>query len=279
MTKEMKIVSALSLSIILGLSALFADDSMKNTQVPTAPQSVNKSVGLDNSLYDSVLEKYVDEEGMVDYAGLQSAPEKLDQYLTLLNQTDPASLNQDDRLAFWLNVYNAYTLKLIINNYPISGIRQAANGPFIPKLNTPWEVDLVNVNGKVMDLDHVEHKIIRKEFDDARVHFALVCAALSCPKLRRESYRGDILDQQLQDQGIDFLNSPNKNRIEKEGRQIRISKIFKWFKGDFEKEGQSLQQFLADFYEGEIATALSQNKLKVKYTKYDWALNDQSKGS
>lgn len=277
MTKEMKVISALSLSIIFGIAALFAG----NKVTPAIAKSQNPTTveGFDHSLFDAVLQKYVDDEGMVNYTDLQNSPEDLDQYLDLLDKSDPAILEESDRLAFWLNVYNAYTLKLIINNYPISGIRQAANGLFIPKLNTPWEVDLVKVNGKILNLDHVEHKIVRKEFDDARIHFALVCAAISCPKLRRESYRGDMLDQQLHEQGVDFLNTAHKNRVEKEGTQIRISKIFKWFKGDFVKDGRSLQQFLAEFYEGDLAKALSESKLKVKYTKYDWALNDQSKGS
>lgn len=277
MTKVMKIILALAFSIILGLSAFLAAE--KPNHAITASESSLTTDVVDHSLFDEILKQYVDKEGMVDYAGLKASPEKLDQYLSILDQTNPALLGDSDRLAFWLNVYNAYTLKLIINNYPIKSIRQAANGPFIPKINTPWEVDLVKVGGKVYDLDHVEHKVIRKEFDDARVHFALVCAAMSCPKLRLESYRGDILDQQLHDQGVDFLNSNNKNRIEKDGTQIRVSKIFKWFKGDFAKDGRTLQQFVAEFYEGELAEALSQNKLKVKYTSYDWSLNDRSKRS
>lgn len=277
MTKVMKIILALAFSIILGLSAFLAAE--KPNHAITASESSLTTDVVDHSLFDEILKQYVDKEGMVDYVGLKASPEKLDQYLSILDQTNPALLGDSDRLAFWLNVYNAYTLKLIINNYPIKSIRQAANGPFIPKINTPWEVDLVKVGGKVYDLDHVEHKVIRKEFDDARVHFALVCAAMSCPKLRLESYRGDILDQQLHDQGVDFLNSNNKNRIEKDGTQIRVSKIFKWFKGDFAKDGRTVQQFVAEFYEGELAEALSQNKLKVKYTSYDWSLNDRSKRS
>jgi len=277
MTRQMKVIAGILLGIVLGFFAS-ADSGVEMTKTSSG-EVVPSSTVVDHKSFDTVLQKFVDDAGMVDYEGLKANPEELDAYLRFLDQSDPGQLGESDRLAFWLNVYNAYTLKLIINNYPISSIRAAANGPFIPKLNTPWEVDLVKVGGKVYDLDHVEHKIIRKEFDDARVHFALVCAAISCPKLRRESYRGEILDEQLHEQGVDFLNSPNKNRIEKDGQQIRLSKIFKWFKGDFVKEGQSLQQFVAVFYEGELAEALSKNELKVKHTKYDWSLNDQSKSS
>ncbi len=272
-----KVVLLLSLICLLGIFSLqWSDGDFSQPNSPSVAIGQGADDVFDHSEFDAVLKEYVDETGLVDYTGLQINEEKLDLYLASLDSFEPSLLGEDERLAFWLNVYNAYTLKLILNNYPIDSIRNAASGIFIPKLNTPWQVKLVRVGGQLLDLDHVEHKIVRKEFKEPRAHFALVCAARSCPKLRREAYTGEMLDKQLHKQGLDFFGTPSKNVVEKDGRVLRISKIFKWFSGDFKTNDISLQQFLSQYFEGQMADDLKANRVKIMYTDYDWSLNDAS---
>ncbi|MEM1096648.1 MAG: DUF547 domain-containing protein [Bacteroidota bacterium] len=237
---------------------------------------------FDHSAFDALLQAHVDEDGLVDYAALQ-ASDALVPYLRRLATTDPSSLDDSDRLAFWLNTYNALTLKLIVDHYPTKSIlRLSPVGirglPFlIPKVNTPFKVDVGEVGGEVVTLDHVEHGIIRERFDEPRIHFALVCAALSCPPLRREAYVGDRLDAQLDDQARTFLANPDRNVVEPEEGVIRVSKIFKWFEEDFGGSDKTLQQFLAPYYDGDIRAQLEAGAYDVKHMDYKWSLNDQAR--
>lgn len=234
---------------------------------------------VDHRLFDALLEQHVNAAGEVDYAAIQ-AGEGLQQYLDVLERTDPATLDEKEALAFWLNAYNAYTLKLIVDRYPVKSIKEITPlrikglALAVPKLNSPFEFSIATIAGKKLSLDDIEHKIIRKQFDEPRIHFALVCAAVSCPPLRREAYVASRLDAQLDDQARVFLSDETKNRVDTAKRTIYLSRIFKWFKSDFTSENRSLQQFLAPYYEGEAAAYMKANGYKVRFRKYNWALND-----
>ena len=231
---------------------------------------------FDHGAFTAVLQDVVDERGLVDYEALVADPEPLNDYLRRLAATDPSNLPDDDRLAFWLNTYNAYALKLIVDNYPVESIRDVVGGAFVPLVNTPFKVEFVTVGGEVMTLDGVEHGTIREEFDEPRIHFALVCAALSCPPLRAEAYVGDRLDAQLDEQARRFLNNPAKNRIPADEDTIELSKIFSWFKGDFGGNDTALQAYLAPYFDGDVRTKLEQGAYDVDFLSYDWSLNDTS---
>lgn len=244
--------------------------------VPQIPvrHPIQKPMHFEHTVFTEVLQKFVDEEGMVDYALLKTDRGKLDAYLIKLAQNDPDRLPELERLAFWINTYNAYTLKLVIENYPVRSILRITPLP-IPGKTSAWDLKSVTVGGKSYTLTAVEHEIIRKEFKEPRIHFALVCAAMSCPKLRREAYEGIRLEEQLDDQARVFLNEKHKNNLDPKSDTIRLSKIFSWFATDFEKHGQTVQQYLSRFfpYEDALRTKLEKNAFKVSYTYYDWGLN------
>ncbi len=229
----------------------------------SAPQSV------DHSLFDRVLKKYVDEKGMVNYKGLKKDPKDLNAYLDLLSKNPPAAnWSKNDQLAYWINAYNAYTLRLILDYYPVKSIKDIGSKIQIPFVNTPWAKSFIKIGKETMSLDNIEHGTIRKQFNDPRIHFALVCAAVSCPKLRNEAYVGSRLDAQLNEQGVDFLNDPAKNAIS--GSRASLSKILDWYGDDFEKSGKTLESWINRYSKTKLTT-----DTKISYLDYNWNLNEQ----
>ena len=243
----------------LALSLVFAAGTA-DMQIMASP-----TAGVDHSLYEGLLNKYV-KNGQVDYAGFQSAEAFLDQYLDLLHSVDIKSLSNKEQFAFYANAYNAWTIKLILTKYPdISSIKSL--GIFN---SGPWKKKVVRLKGQTVSLDHIEHEILRPRFKDPRVHFAINCAAKSCPPLRSEPFYGDRLDQQLDDATRSFINNPNSYRLE--GHTLYVSRIFKWFSEDFNDDALS---FFRMYATGELKRNLNTGsaKIQVKYLKYDWSLN------
>ena len=222
---------------------------------------------VSHELWDKLLKKYVDEKGMVNYVGFMQDSSQLKAYLKLLSENAPNNnrWSKDDQLAYWINAYNAFTVDLVLKHYPVKSIKDIGPAIQIPLVNTPWQIKFIEINGKEHDLDNIEHNIIRKNFDEPRIHFALVCAAISCPRLRNEAFTGQALEEQLTDQAKVFLSNDSKNRISEE--KIEISKIFKWYGGDF-KKGTSLIELLNQYTDVEIKA-----NAKVSYMDYDWKLN------
>ncbi len=220
----------------------------------------------------AVLERFVVDD-LVDYAALKADPATLDAYLGELAAIPPADFaawSHDERLATLVNLYNAATLRLIIDHHPIASIRRIGLLP-----GAAWRQLFVRFGGQVMSLDHLEHKIIRVEYDDARVHFALVCAAMGCPPLRGEPFVAARLDAQFDEQGRIFLATPAKNRFDPATGTLWISPIFDWFKEDFTKGGRDLPGYVAPFLPAEARAALERaGAVRVRFTDYDWALNE-----
>lgn len=270
--------------VVLALFVTASGCSSSASNAITADQPVEAPPTFDHGPYNALLAEYVNERGMVDYARLQENQETaLRPYLRALARTDPSNLSEDARLAFWVNAYNALALKLIVENYPVESIRDVKPSglPFIPKINSPFKLEVSEVAGKKRTLDEIEHDIIRKEFpEEPRIHAAVVCAAMSCPELRQEAYTGARLDDQLDDQMRMFLRDRNKNRIPAGENQIRLSKIFDWYGGDFAQEGTSKQTAVMDmaagYFEDERARKLRRGTYDVSYLDYDWSLNEQS---
>ena len=222
-----------------------------------------------HALWDSLLKKYVDEDGMVAYAAVQQDSSALNTYLDLLSEKHPnAGWTQEEELAYWVNAYNAFTWRLIIRNYPLESIKDITlvNIPFV---HSPWDIKFIYIEGEVYDLNNIEHSIIRDKFDVPEIHFALVCAAYSCPRLRTEAYVVDKLYDQLADQAQDFIRSASKNQVQ--GDPVRLSKIFLWYRGDFTKNS-SLLEFVGRYAPNPIPS-----NADVEYMDYDWRLNDQAK--
>ena len=219
-----------------------------------------------HDLWDSLLKDYVI-DGRVNYQLLYKNREQLDSYLDLLQSHAPSSdWGREERLAYWINAYNAYTLKIILDYYPVKSIKEIGGKVQIPLVYSTWDIQFIEIGGKVLSLNDIEHRILRKEFNEPAIHFAIVCASRSCPPLRTEAYSAINIDEQLNDQALAFINDMSKNQIAAE--HIEISKIFKWFEGDFIKN-----ESLIDFLNKYSSTKINQDA-KVGYLDYDWTLNN-----
>jgi len=221
---------------------------------------------ISHEQFNKLLKNHV-KGGKVNYAGFQKDSIQFSQYLDLLRDNPPNKTHwsKNETLAYWINAYNAFTIQLILDHYPLKSIKDIGSKIQIPFVNTPWDIKFIDIAGEKYDLNNIEHNILRKNFNEPRIHFAIVCASYSCPNLRREAYQGDKLDIQLTNQVKEFLNDSTKNRITK--GQINISKIFSWFKGDFTKLG-SLIDFLNKYSKTKIG-----EDAEVSYMEYDWSLN------
>ncbi len=232
-----------------------------------------------HSLFTGVLKDYV-REGLVDYKNL-CKDERLDQYLKQVSDTDPTPLLKYDSMAFWINAYNVFTLDLICQNYPIKSINQLHSGGLIfggVIGKTAWDKPFITINEKIYSLGQIEHKILRPQYKDPRIHFALVCAARSCPPLRSEAYEGFRLSDQLNDQGKIFLiNRADLNSFDLDHNIANLSSIFSWFLKDFGKNSKQLLEYLSVYLPDNVSADIKANLSgwKIKYNKYDWSLNEQ----
>jgi len=210
-----------------------------------APSGWSKAT-VDHSLYGALLDKYV-KDGAVDYRGFKNDEALLDQYLEVLENIEVNSLSRDEQFAFYVNAYNAWTIKLVLSAYPgIKSIKDLGN-----IFKSPWEKKIVRINGDIITLDDVEHRILRAKFKDPRVHFAVNCASKSCPPLVSTPYRGSTLDQQLDESTRAFVNDPKSNYLK--GDNLYVSKIFKWFPEDFNSD---IIGFVVQYAEGDFKRAL-----------------------
>ena len=218
--------------------------------------------------WDKVLKKYVSDNGAVNYEGFVSEKEQVDAYLDLLNRNPPQpGWSREEKLAFWINTYNAATVKLILDNYPVESIQDLQPGLKIPFIRDVWHLAFFSIDGEERSLDEIEHGILRKEFNEPRIHFAINCASISCPVLLNEAFQPVKLEAQLTRQARAFINDPYRNQINKE--QAYLSKIFKWFTGDFTKNGT-----LANFINQYSDTQISEDT-DIDHLEYNWELNDR----
>lgn len=224
---------------------------------------------ITHEIWDGLLKKHVDDKGMVNYAAIQKDSNALNKYLDLLSKNHPNDKNwsKDQQLAYWINAYNAFTVKLIIRHYPLNSIKDIGSSIKIPFVNTPWDVKFIHIEDETYDLNNLEHGIIRKQFEEPRIHFALVCAAVSCPRLRNEAFTAEKLDKQLEAEAKYFVNNPNKNKITAESAQL--SKLFSWYKGDFTKK-MSLVEYINQY-----STVKISEKTDIDHLDYFWELNKQ----
>jgi hypothetical protein len=222
-------------------------------------------------LWDATVKQHVRAAG-VDYSALKRESGSLDAYLNEVSSVARGEFNgwsEPDRIAFLSNAYNAYTVRLILDHYPLKSIKDIGS-----LLKGPWEQPVVRLFGESRTLDDLEHKILRADYSEPRIHFALVCAAKGCPPLRAEAYVGARLESQLNDQARAFLADSSKNRVEVASKTVYLSPIFKWYGGDFEKKSGTVLAALNPYWPDK---ATSTGGFKIRYTDYDWSLNDQGK--
>lgn len=234
---------------------------------------------MSHELFTEVLRRYV-EEGSVDYKNL-CQDQRLPAYIQQLASTDPGKLTgREHQLAFWINAYNAYTLKIICDNYPLKSINELHTGGLLLGSalgRTVWHKKLVTINGELTSLDAIEHKILRPQFNEPRIHFAIVCAAKGCPPLRAEAYEAYKIDNQLDDQGKIFMAQQEKNKFDLDKKVANISPIFSWFKKDFGSRPEKVLEFLVPFLDEGAAQSIRADpkEWRIRYTNYDWSLNEQ----
>ncbi len=229
---------------------------------------VNSSQAPSHKIWNDLLQKHVDDDGFVDYKGFINDKKTFESYLNLLSKNAPSEKwSKNDEMAYWINAYNAFTIKLIIDHYPVKSIKDIGSSIQIPFVNTPWQHKFFSIGGEKMKLDEIEHQILRKKFDDPRIHFALVCASYSCPRLLNKAYTGAELDEQLNMQAKHFLANEKKNKITT--NSLILSKYFTWYKGDFTKNSTLIE------YLNKYASVKINEDAKISYMDYNWSLNEQ----
>ena len=221
---------------------------------------------IDHVIWDDLLQIHVDTNGWVDYKGLAKDKEKLNEYLRLLSENHPnTDWSEAQRKAYWINAYNAFTVKLIVDHYPVEGIKEIKKG--IPFLNSVWDIDLIDIQGISYTLNDIEHQILRKRFNDPRIHFGINCASYSCPRLHYRAYDPKYLDLQLEQATEDFINDSRRNIVKRD--ELKLSKIFSWFGKDFKRGDMTLRKFINE-YANEPAGA----EVEIEFMDYDWSLNE-----
>lgn len=224
-----------------------------------------------HQLFDQVLQKFVDLHGRVNYAGLKNDSEMLESYLDLLAVNAPGDkVTFQTGLAFWINAYNALIIKGVLDHYPTTSVRK------IKPFNGFFSRIRFQVGGRSYTLNDIEHDIIRYEFGDPRIHFALVCASLGCPILENRAFFPETLEERLDNAAANFINNPEKVRLDRENGVLYLSQIFEWFAEDFEDTHDSVIDFIAEYLPEPDATFLKEQEIQIQHVQYDWQLNAQS---
>jgi len=256
--------------------------------------SAQKNTEMFDVKYADMLSRYVDDRGMVNYGSLKRDAVTINGVTSALSEIRKSEYNplsEKEKTAFLINAYNFLTIKTIIDNYPIKSsflmsVRFPKNS--IRQISGIWDEIRHTVLEEMMTLNHIEHDILRVEFNEPGIHLALVCAAMGCPPLRNEPYNGARLDEQLADQTRTFAADRSKFRIDKQAGVVYLSSIFKWYGGDFIKRfdtanafrGQNpavraVLNYLAPYVHPADKTFLLNGSYKISYLDYDWELNTQ----
>jgi hypothetical protein len=272
----------LSLLILISGAGCSSSAVVGETSEQPSINRVSQATVFNDSDYATVLSKYVNAEGLVDYAGLKANRQSLDRFITTLGSVSSATYHAwsaNDRLAFLINAYNSITLASIIDRYPVNSIRD------IPGV---WKGRKFKVVGQDVTLDDIEHNTIRKQFSEPRIHFAVNCASIGCPTLLNEPYRGDTLDRQLDQQVRVNVANQRHFRIDRMTKRVYLSSVFKWFGEDWEKTHAQPQpltglsrretafaHFMRQYVNADDQAFLQQGGYRISYLDWDWALNTQ----
>ena len=216
--------------------------------------------------FNTILENYVDSSGMVSYKGIRENPYSFSEYFDFIANVSPRShpssfKSRADEMAYWINAYNALTIKIMLDNPKANSILDISSFLIFKKRFI--------VGGEKMSLNKIEHKILRKDFQDPRIHFAINCASLSCPPLGNRIFLGETLDQQLDEQTRNFITNMANVKIDHNDKVIYLNKIFKWFAKDFNDVRSFVSKYLSDKESYNII-----KDYRIKYFDYDWSLND-----
>ncbi|MDT0556291.1 DUF547 domain-containing protein [Patiriisocius hiemis] len=232
---------------------------VKEVTPPLTSTTANSEVNVDHSDWDALLKKHVDEAGLVDYNGFKNDKAALNDYLNKLSQLTPTKKwSVQELLAYYINLYNAYTVDLIIDNYPVKSIKD---------IDGPWTKAIVPIGSKTLSLGGIENGVLRK-MDEPRIHFAINCASISCPKLLREAFTAAKINEQLDKAAREFINS-DKNDISQ--NNPKVSSIFDWYKKDYTVNGnQDVIGYINQYSDTKINKTAT-----LSFKEYNWNLNEK----
>ncbi|WP_204103468.1 MULTISPECIES: DUF547 domain-containing protein [Spirulina sp. CCY15215] len=275
--------------IIVGftLPLLTGCNSLPFLQAATPENAIEETRSQDfNFTYDEyadVLKTYVDEDGFVDYKGLQLNRQKLDRFnqsLALVSQEMYDSWNEKEQIAFWTNAYNSFTLQSIIDQEPLKSS--------IKDILGVWKGRRFQIAEQSKTLDDIEHKTLRPNYNEPRIHAVINCASISCPILRTEPYTGEKLEEQLEEQTQNWISSPHGMQIDREKNIVSLSSLFDWFGSDWEKDysveegkftGNNKQRatlnFISNYVSDRDRQYLEAGEYEIRYLDYNWNLNIQ----
>ncbi|MFT4761561.1 MAG: hypothetical protein ACI9XO_003838 [Paraglaciecola sp.] len=248
----------------LGLRLLTTYKNWTANQVDLA-EIKSVSTASNHDIFNELLNQNVTKNGNVNYQGFSENFDLFRSYLKRLtdNPPDKNSWTEAAQLAYWINAYNAFTIDLILQHQPVKSIKDI--GGSLTMVNSAWDIKFFKIGGVDFDLNTIEHDILRKQFNEPRIHFAINCASVSCPKLLNEAYVPERLDAQLQEVSVGFVNNTAKNIISE--KAVRISPIFNWFEPDFIKKG-TIVEFLNQYSSIKIEA-----DAEVEFMDYEWGLN------
>jgi hypothetical protein len=228
------------------------------------------AMAFDHSQFDQILQAYVDDEGLVDYNAI-AKDTRFQNYMERIKTAETDEMTVDGRLAFWINAYNAVTIDKVIKWKPKKSVRETAIRGLWTSTKFFTSREHV-VAGKQLSQDDIEHEILRKQLKDPRIHFAIVCASSSCPKLARFAFSEEQVQRQLEEETRKYINSDRGTRIDYAENTLYLSKLFDWFAGDFKNASGSVLAFIKPYLEPDALTFL-ERKPKIEYLRYNWALN------
>lgn len=273
---------ALSVVLVVPLAGF---TSIENLFAPSAdlwprweqhdPASASR---IDFSAWDGLLKRYVvpsaDGVNLVDYAAFRAGGRaELEKTITDLTALPISSYNRNEQFAYWVNLYNAVTIKVILDHYPVETIRDIDISPGL-FASGPWDKELVSVEGEDLSLNDIEHRILRPIWDDPRIHYAVNCASIGCPNLAVDAYEGEKLEPMLEAAARAYINDPRGVTID--GNTVTVSKIYDWFQEDFGSSTQSVLAHLKSYAAPDLAERLKAIG-DIQGTAYDWSLNDAVK--
>jgi len=269
LVRNFSIASAVAGLLLLAFTASAAPES--EAQEFWTKHDQNSTTEVSHDAWQDLLDTYLDADhqsgvNRFDYAGVSKEDRaSLDDYLDALQDLDPRKLNKNEQLAYWINFYNALTVQVILEEYPVDSIRSIR---FLTSPFGPWDKNLVKVQGKKLSLNDIEHGILRPIWQDPRIHFAVNCASIGCPNLDEEVFTASNADELMQAAASSFIN--HTRGLEVKGNTLVLSSIFDWYGGDFGSNEKEIIAYLAKFYQGDAAelSAISD----VSY-QYDWNLN------
>ena len=210
--------------------------------------------------WNNQLAEFVTDNGDVNYEAWKKEIQALDSYLNQLSNSSVESFDKAEAMAFWINAYNAFTIKLILDHYPLESIMELDNGKI-------WDRKWISMGSQILSLNDIEHEILRKEYPDPRIHFAVNCAAKSCPPLHNLAFTAKQLEKMLEERTALFINDSSYNQFTK--KAIYLSQIFNWYRGDFP---ENLQAYLLRYLKSPTSNKLPN---EILYNEYDWNLNKQ----